>query len=99
VSLDKIDTIADSLGAPMAMPYSYEVIAANVDRVVHVSDAQLIDGMRHFGSVLRIMAEPACAASLAAICGPLKEELAGRKVGIIACGSNIGLARYNVLLG
>jgi len=48
--------------------------------------------------VLRIMAEPACAASLAAICGPLRDELAGRHVGIIACGSNISLPRYTAIM-
>lgn len=99
VTLDKIDTIADSLGSPMAMPYSYAVTAAHVDKIVHITDDDMRDGMRHFGNILRIMAEPACAASLAAICGPLKAELTGRNVGIIACGSNIGLARYNALLG
>ena len=47
---------------------------------------------------LRITAEPACAASLAAILGPLKDDLAGRQVGIIACGSNISLERYGALM-
>ncbi len=98
VRLDKIDTIADSLGSPLAMPYTYGLARDHVDTIVHVADAQMIDGMRAMGDVLRIMAEPACAASLAAVSGPLKEHLEGRRVGIIACGSNIGLARYQELL-
>ena len=49
-------------------------------------------------TVLRITAEPACAASLAAIMGPLKDRLAGKHVGIIACGSNITLERYATLM-
>lgn len=98
VTLDKVDTIADSLGAPKAMPYSLSVAAAYVDQMVHITDAQMLDGMEHYRAVLSLIAEPACAASLAAICGPLRDELAGRHVGIIACGSNISLARFTALL-
>jgi len=98
VTLDKIDTIADSLGAPMAMPYSFGVAHRFVDDIVHVTDAQMVAAMGHYGNNLRIMAEPACAASLAAICGPLRDAVQGQRVGIIACGSNIGLARYNALM-
>lgn len=98
VALDKVDTIADSLGAPKALPESFAVAAAHVDRMVHVSDAQMLDAMEHYRAVLRLIAEPACAASLAAICGPLRDDLAGRHVGIIACGSNISLERFTALL-
>lgn len=98
VRLKKVDTIADSLGAPLAMPYSFGVAQEYVDRIVRVDDAELLDAMDHFQNILRITAEPACAASLAAILGPLADELAGRHVGIIACGSNIGLTRYRELI-
>lgn len=97
VALDKIDTIADSLGSPKAMPYSYAVTAANIDRMVHVSDDELRQGMRVMFDGLKIIAEPACAASFAAVTGPLRADLVGRKVGIIACGSNISLARFTAL--
>ena len=99
VVLDKIETFADSLGSPKALPYSYAVTAAHVDRMVHITDDDMRDAMRLYMDNLRIMAEPACAASLAAICGPLRDELGGRKIGIIACGSNIGIERYQALLG
>ncbi|MBS1303545.1 threonine/serine dehydratase [Loktanella sp. SALINAS62] len=98
VRLDRIDTIADSLSAPRAMPASFAVAQAHIDRMVHVTDDQMRAGMRDYLSVLRLLAEPACAASLAAICGPLRHDLAGRHVGIIACGSNISLPRYQQLL-
>ncbi len=98
VALNHIQTIADSLSAPRAMPYSYDVAAQVVDRMVHVTDAQMRSAMVHYMDVLRLMAEPACAASLAAICGPLRADLKGRHVGIIACGSNISLTRYSAIL-
>lgn len=99
VRLERIDTIADSLGSPLAMPYTYGLACANVDEIIHITDEAMIEGMRGYGEVLRIIAEPACAASLAAVCEPLKDRLKGQKVGIIACGSNIGQDRYRGLLG
>jgi threonine dehydratase len=98
VRLDRVDTIADSLGAPLALPYSFEVAHAHVDRIVRITDQEMLTAMDIYQQNLRVIAEPACAASLAAICGPLRDELAGRQVGIIACGSNIGLARYQELM-
>ncbi|MBU2360339.1 MAG: pyridoxal-phosphate dependent enzyme [Alphaproteobacteria bacterium] len=98
VALDRIATIADSLSAPRAMPRSFAVAQAVIDRMVHVTDDQMRAGMGHYMDVLRILAEPACAASLAAICGPLRDDLAGRHVGIIACGSNISLPRYTAIM-
>lgn len=98
VALDRIATIADSLSAPLAMPYSFAVAQAHVDQMVLVTDDQMRAAMGHYMTVLRLLAEPACAASLAAICGPLRHDLAGRHVGIIACGSNISLPRYTAMM-
>lgn len=98
VQLDRVDTIADSLGAPMALPHSFAVAQAYVDRVVRITDHDMLVGMDIYQQILRITAEPACAASLAAVLGPLKDELTGRYVGLIACGSNISLARYAELM-
>lgn len=96
--LDKVETIADSLGSPLAMPYSFGLAKQYVDQMVEIEDDEMARAMALLFDGLKIVAEPACAASTAAIIGPLKNELEGKKVGIIACGSNIGAARYNELL-
>jgi threonine dehydratase len=98
VQLDRVATIADSLGAPLAMPLTYGVTRAYVDRIIKIEDQDMLAAMDVYQNILRITAEPACAASLAAIMGPLKAELAGRRIGIIACGSNISLGRYAELM-
>ncbi|MFT7147817.1 MAG: threonine dehydratase [Yoonia sp.] len=98
VRIDKVATIADSLGAPLAMPLSYGVAHAYVDRIVRIDDHAMLAAMDIYQQTLRITAEPACAASLAAVLGPLKDELTGCQVGIIACGSNISLDRYAALM-
>ncbi|WP_400087750.1 threonine/serine dehydratase [Yoonia sp. R78084] len=98
VQLDRVATIADSLGAPLALPLTYGVSRAYVDRIVKIEDHDMLAAMDIYQNILRFTAEPACAASLAATMGPLRAELAGRRIGIIACGSNISLERYGALM-
>lgn len=88
-SIDKVGTIADSLGAPFAMPYSFALTEANVDRLVLVDDTQLRRTMGLLFRTMKIAVEPACAASTAALLGPLREELRGKRVALVMCGSNI----------
>ena len=90
-----VSTIADSLGAPMHMPKSFALVQHYVDDIVRVSDDQLRDVMRHMFTDLQLAVEPACAAAMTALLHPLKEKLAGRKVGLILCGSNIDQTTFN----
>ncbi len=89
-----VNTIADSLGAPMHGPFTFSMVQQHVARVVSVSDAALRHGMRTLFNDMKLVAEPACAAALAALQGPLAEELAGKRVALIACGSNIDFETY-----
>ena len=43
---------------------------------------------------LKLAVEPAGAATAAALFGPLKDRLAGKRVGVITCGANIDLADF-----
>lgn len=88
-SIDKVRTIADSLGAPFAMPYSFELCRQNVDRLVLVDDTQLRKAMGWLFQAMKIAVEPACASSTAALLGPLREHLKGKSVVLVFCGSNI----------
>ncbi len=87
--LDRVDTIADSLGAPFAMPYSFALTRANVDRLCTVTDDELRDAMRLLFSRQQLAVEPACAATTAAVRRPLRDELAGKRVVLVFCGSNV----------
>jgi threonine dehydratase len=97
-SIDAVRTIADSLGAPYAKPYSFELCRAHVDELVLVDDDQLRDAMRLLFRDAKLAVEPAGAATTAALLGPLRERLAGAKVGAIVCGSNIDEASFAKLL-
>jgi threonine dehydratase len=87
--LEAVATIADSLGAPLAMPYSFSICRQFVDELVLISDDQMRAAMGLLFRDMKMAVEPACAASTAALAGPLAERLAGRKVVLIFCGSNI----------
>lgn len=93
-AIEKVSTIADSLGAPFAAAYSFELCRQNVDELVLVSDDEIKAAMGMLFRDQKIAVEPACAASTAALFGPLKGRLAGKKVVLILCGSNIDWNTY-----
>ena len=93
-AIDAVRTIADSLGAPRAEPYTFGVCRRFVDEVVTVSDRDLTAAMRRVLQDLKLAVEPACAASTAAVWGPLGDRLRGKRVALVLCGSNIDLASF-----
>lgn len=93
-AIESVETIADSLGAPYALPYSFGLCRANVDQLVRVTDDALRRAMGFLYQHMQIAVEPACAASTAALLGPLRDELRGRKVVLLFCGSNIDWATW-----
>ena len=97
-SIERVATIADSLGAPYALPISFELCRRNVDGLVRVSDDELRQAMRFLLRNAKLAVEPAGAAATAALLGPLKERLSGKRVGLIVCGSNIDPQTYAKLI-
>ena len=94
-SIEKVTTIADSLGAPFAMPYSFELARKNVDRLAMINDDQIRKAMGFLFQSMNIAVEPACAATTAALLGPLRDSLKGKRVTLLMCGSNIDWATYS----
>jgi threonine dehydratase len=88
-AIDRVRTIADSLGAPYALPYSFELCRSNVDRLVEVDDLELRKSMGFLFQRMKFAVEPACTASTATLMGPLRDALAGKRVVLVFCGSNI----------
>jgi threonine dehydratase len=88
-SIEKVTTIADSLGAPFAMPYSFELTRKNVDRLALIDDVQIKETMGFLFKSMNIAVEPACAATTAALLWPLRDSLQGKRVVLVMCGSNI----------
>jgi threonine dehydratase len=88
-SIEKVETIADSLGAPHAAPYSFALCRRYVDKLVMIDDDALRRAMELLFDEVKLAVEPAGAAATAALLGPLREELRGQRVGLVVCGSNI----------
>ena len=86
------------MSPPFALPYSFALIQQFVDDVVLVSDDDLQASLYLLMSRAKLAVEPAGAAATAALLGPLRERLTGKKVGIIVCGSNIDPASYTTYL-
>jgi threonine dehydratase len=97
-AIERVATIADSLGAPYALPISFELCRQNVEALVRVSDDELRDAMRFLLRNAKLAVEPAAAAATAALRGPLRERLRGKAVALIVCGSNIDAASYAKLI-
>ena len=98
VAINKVKTIADSLGAPMALPKSYELAQNNVEEIVRLGEIEMIEAMNLMREKLSLLIEPACGSSLAACLGPLKDKILKKNIALIACGSNISFDRYKEIV-
>jgi threonine dehydratase len=86
--------IADSLMAPHAEAYSYGLCRRALDGLVTVTDDEMRAAMLRLFEELKLAVEPACAAATAAILGPLRQRLAGKRVGVLLCGTNTDPATF-----
>lgn len=92
--LERTQTIADSLAPPMTLPVAYGLCRRYLDDVVCVDDEAICRAMAVLFSDAKLAVEPAGAAALAGLLGPLKRELDGKRVGIVVCGANIDHASF-----
>jgi threonine dehydratase len=93
VELDHTDTIADGLRARRIGNLPFAAISANVDEIVTVSDAAILDATRLLLTVAHVVAEPSGAVSLAAA---LALSPGQRTVAVIS-GGNIDAALLQTL--
>ncbi len=59
-----------------------------------LTDEEIQRAMGLMFADMKLAVEPAGAAATAALCGPLRERLAGQRVGVMVCGSNIDIAAF-----
>ena len=92
-------TIADGLQAAEPGELTFEVNRRTVDEIVTVTDAEILDAMAFLFDRLKIVTEPSGAIAVAALLSGRRIETAGRRVGVIVSGGNVGVARFAELLG
>ena len=95
--IESVTTIADSLGAPMAMPYSFALCRRFIDELVMVDDDELCRALWLLFADAKLAVEPAGAATTAAML-KLGARLSGQRVGLIVCGANIDAESFREYL-
>lgn len=90
-------TIADGMQAAVPGELTFEAVRDHVDKIGLVDDQQLEDAIFDLLSYARILAEPAGASPLAALKGPLRNEL-GRKIVLVISGGNISMELLAAIL-
>lgn len=98
VAIDVPRTIADGQGATTPGEFTFEINKRQVDDVVLVEDAEIVAAMAFLFERMKLVVEPSGATGVAAL---LKsgDRFAGRRVGIVLSGGNIGAAQFAELLG
>ncbi len=97
VHIDTPQTIADGAQTQHLGHLTFPIIRRDVDDILTVSDAQLVEEMRFYAARMKIVAEPTGALSLAAA-RAMKDQLQGKKVGILISGGNVDIARFAQLV-
>lgn len=84
-----VNTIADGLRAIVGV-LNFEIIRNTVDRVITVSDAEIIEAMALVWQHFRMLIEPSSATVVAAIMAS-PDDFSGARVGAIVTGGNVDL--------
>jgi threonine dehydratase len=95
VHIDTPKTIADGAQTQHLGKYTFEVIRQLVDDIHTVSDAELIAGLRFFAERMKMVVEPTGCLGFAAA-RKLKDQLQGKRVGVIISGGNVDLGKLSL---
>lgn len=85
------NTIADGLLTSLGK-LNFEIILRDVDKIITVTDQEIVSAMRLIYERMKIVIEPSSAVALAVVLQN-KELFADQNVGIILSGGNVDLAR------
>jgi threonine dehydratase len=87
---ERADTFADGIATRAPYEFTYPALREGLAGFVTVSDAEIAAAMRTLLSTTHQLVEGAGAAGLAGL-GKLRDELAGKRVGIVLSGGNVDL--------
>ncbi|HWD45162.1 MAG TPA: threonine/serine dehydratase [Actinomycetota bacterium] len=84
-------SVADGLCAPFTGPLTFPLLRDLVDEVVLLSEAEILAGVRFVMERMKVVVEPAGAATVAALLAGKAGDLSGRRVGTVLTGGNVDL--------
>ena len=97
IHIDVPDTIADGAQTQHAGELTFPILQALVERIVTVTDPQLVAAMRFFFERMKIVVEPTGCLGAAALF-ERAIDLRGKRVGVILSGGNVDAERFASLL-
>lgn len=98
VHIDTPRTIADGAQTQHLGQLTFPIIRRDVNDILTVSDEELVACMRFFAERMKIVVEPTGCLGFAAA-RRMKDQLKGKKVGVLISGGNIDLGRFASLIG
>ena len=90
-------TIADGAQTQHMGELTFAIVRRELEDVVTVTDAQLVEALRFFAERMKMVVEPTGCLSFAAV-RHAGLPVRGKRVGIVISGGNVDLARYAELL-
>ena len=97
VHIDTPVTIADGAQTQHLGQHTFPIIRRDVDDILTVSDQELVQCMRFFAERMKLVVEPTGCLGFAAA-RRMKEQLRGKRIGIVLSGGNIDLLRLSGFL-
>jgi threonine dehydratase len=97
VHIDTPRTIADGAQTQHLGQLTFPIIRRDVDDILTVSDAELVEAMRFFATRMKLVVEPTGCLGFAAA-RAMKDQLQGKRVGVLISGGNVDIDRYAALL-
>ncbi len=98
VHIDPPKTIADGAQTTHLGVHNFTIIRDRVTDILTASDPGLLEMMRLLASRMKIVVEPTGCLGLAGV-SRLRDQLAGRRVGVLVSGGNVDVERFGALLG
>jgi len=89
IPVGRADTVADGLRTSLS-PLTFSILRRHVSGIVCAEEDEIVTAMRAILERMKIVVEPSAAVPLAAL-ARLKDELAGKRIGVILSGGNVDL--------
>ncbi|QRR15521.1 threo-3-hydroxy-L-aspartate ammonia-lyase [Burkholderia sp. MS389] len=97
VHIDTPRTIADGAQTQHLGNLTFPILRRDVDDILTVTDAELVDCMRFFATRMKLVVEPTGCLSFAAV-RRMKDALQGKRVGVVISGGNVDLENFCALV-
>lgn len=97
VRIDTPKTIADGAQTQQLGQKTFAIIKREVDDILTVSDAQLVQSMRLFATRMKLVVEPTGCLGFAAARNT-KAQWQGKRIGVVVSGGNVDMEKFCTLM-